>query len=156
MGTDLLTTLIELVPDVCQFHAEQDAIHSIRLVQYMRMLAAGSFPISNISYQVFLDLVNWYFLPDKKIMRYSPQVKQFWHICKILFHNQCLEFFRGMMNRYLSMMNSETLQMLKNSLIFTLLYYCTYMYTSIDYDELLYLDISSIQLTSKQSTFLQS
>ena len=29
------------------------------------------------------------------MMRYSPQLKQFWHVCKILFHNQCLEFFRG-------------------------------------------------------------
>jgi len=54
--TSLETELWELLPDVCQFLAEVDAIHSTRLVQHMRLLADRSFPLTNISYRVFLNL----------------------------------------------------------------------------------------------------
>ena len=43
------TELWQLLPDVCQFLAEVDAIHSTRLVQYMRLLSDRSFPMTNIS-----------------------------------------------------------------------------------------------------------
>ena len=44
--TSLETELWELLPDVCQFLAEVDAIHSTRLVQHMRLLADRSFPLT--------------------------------------------------------------------------------------------------------------
>ena len=93
--SDLQSELLDLLPDVCEFLAENDAIHSVRLIQYMRLLSTRSFPLTNISYQVFLDLVQWHSVSDHKQMRYNPKVMQFWSVCKILFHTQMLEFMRG-------------------------------------------------------------
>ena len=81
---------------MCEFLAENDVIHSVRLIQYMRLLSNRSFPLTNISYKVFLDLVQWHSVSsDHKQMRYNPKVMQFWSVCKILFHTQMLEFMRG-------------------------------------------------------------
>ena len=49
-----------------------------RLIQYMDMLARGTF--STISYNVFLDLVQWYSLLHTKQMTYSSKVRRCWHI----------------------------------------------------------------------------
>ena len=58
-----------------------DRINGERLIQYMDMLARGTF--STISHNVFLDLVQWYSLLHTKQMRYSSEVQWFWHIGKI-------------------------------------------------------------------------
>ena len=96
--TTVENELWQLLPDVCQFLAEVDAIHSTRLVQYMRLLSDRTFPMTNISYRVFLDLVQWHSLSDHTQMRYHPRVLQFWATCKTLFHTQMLEFMRGNLN----------------------------------------------------------
>ena len=44
-----------LLPDVCEFLAEVDDIHSTRLVQYMRLLSNRSFPLTNI--KIHQDIV---------------------------------------------------------------------------------------------------
>ena len=44
--TTVETELWQLLPDVCQFLAEVDAIHSTRLVQYMWLLSDRSFPMT--------------------------------------------------------------------------------------------------------------
>ena len=75
----------------------------------MRLLSSGKFPLTNISYQVFLDLVQWHSISDHKLMRYDPRVMQFWSTCKILFHTQMLEFMRGN-----DLMFDETSQRLVN------------------------------------------
>ena len=48
----------------------------------------------NICYMVFLNLVQWYSISKLIEMRQSPEVKQFWHIGKVLFHSKFLDFMR--------------------------------------------------------------
>ena len=49
----------------------------------------GTFPLNNISYQLFLDTVQWHSLSDKRLMRYSNEVKRFWALGYKLFKGRC-------------------------------------------------------------------
>ena len=87
--------MYDLIPGVSKFLSDQDAVHSERFLEYLKLLSSEEFPISNICYNVFRDLILWHTLSDKRRMRYTPEVKRFWHIGKILFHTKFLEFMRG-------------------------------------------------------------
>ena len=56
--TTLETELWELLPDVCQFLAEVDAIHRTRLVQHMVLLCF--FVISLLSFHCFHKWLSWH------------------------------------------------------------------------------------------------
>ena len=87
--------MYDLIPGVSKFLSDQDAVHSERFLEYLKLLSSEEFPISNICYNVFLDRILWHTLSDKRRMRLTPEVKRFWHIGKILFHTKFLEFMRG-------------------------------------------------------------
>ena len=55
--SDLATNMYKLIPSVCDFFSKEERIHSDRFLQYMRLMASGSFPTTNICYRVFLDLI---------------------------------------------------------------------------------------------------
>ena len=80
--------MYKLIPSVCEFLANEESIHSVRLLQYMELMESGRFPTTNICYRVFLDIVKWYSISKPSDMRYSPDVKQFWHLGKVLFHSK--------------------------------------------------------------------
>ena len=67
LNSDVVRQMFDLVPAVCEFLSKHDAIHINRLLEYMKLLASGSFPMANICYRVFLDGVQWYSLNDKWI-----------------------------------------------------------------------------------------
>ena len=87
-NSDLAADMYKLIPSVCEFLANEESIHSVRLLQYMELMESGRFPTTNICYRVFLDLVQWYSISKPSDMRYSPDVKQFWHLGKVLFHSK--------------------------------------------------------------------
>ena len=64
------------IPSVCEFLANEESIHSVRLLQYMELMESGRFPTTNICYRVFLDLVQWYSISKPSDMRYSPDLKE--------------------------------------------------------------------------------
>ena len=64
-------------------------------VQFLRNVHAGSFPLDNISFQLFLDVVRWLNLGTKGQMRYSPDVKRFWATGYKLFRGKFLHFMGG-------------------------------------------------------------
>ena len=74
-NTGVIKEMYSLIPQIVEYLSEQGAIHITRLVEYMKLLASRSFPLSNICYRVFMDLIQWESLSrDKRRMRHSPEV----------------------------------------------------------------------------------
>ena len=94
-NTDLANTMYSLIPGVWNFLTQQGTLHTQRLIEYLQLLASGSFPMTNICYSIFLDLIQWHTVSNPTEMRYTPEVKRFWYLGKILFHTKFLEFMRG-------------------------------------------------------------
>ena len=92
---ELMKLIKELAPGVCKFLATQDPIHADRIISFLCLLNSESFPLDNICYLMFCDLIQWLSLDDKRQMTYTADVKNFWFICKVLFKEKCLTFFRG-------------------------------------------------------------
>ena len=92
---ELFKTLSALLPGVCQFLAQHDTIHSDRFVKFVKLLEQGRFPLENICWLVFSDLVQRLSAPLNAI-KYTPAVKQFWYVGKLLFNNRFLNWMRGL------------------------------------------------------------
>ena len=48
LNSDVVRQMFDLVPAVCEFLSKHDAIHINRLLEYMKLLASGYFPMANI------------------------------------------------------------------------------------------------------------
>ena len=53
----LLSEMYRLVPDVCKFLGKQDTNHSEWFVQILVLMDKGDFPVHNICYSLFSDVV---------------------------------------------------------------------------------------------------
>lgn len=67
--------------------------------KFHEMVAAGSFPMKNIAYLLFLDVVRWYSSESTTTMRYDDVVSRFWRTGYKLFHGRFLRFISGPKNR---------------------------------------------------------
>ena len=61
----------------------------------MTLIKDGEFPFENISYLLFLDVVQFLSLPNTSLMRYSETVKRFWTTGFKLFHGKFVHFLSG-------------------------------------------------------------
>ena len=64
-------------------------------IAFNRLVAEKTFPMSNIAYLLFLDIVNWF---SSTHMRYSDEIKRFWRVGLKLFKGKFLRFMSGMKN----------------------------------------------------------
>ncbi len=94
-SSSLLHELSALLPDVCKILAEKDPIHGKRLLQMFTLLKDENFPLENICFKFFEDLVQWFLIDSATEMRYGPDVRKFWFIGKRLFHGKFIEYMRG-------------------------------------------------------------
>ena len=69
-------------------------------VAFHRLLEDKKFPVTNIAFLLFLDVVRWLSL-DKSttFMRYSDEVKLFWQTGLRLFHGRFLRYISGPKNQ---------------------------------------------------------
>ena len=64
------------------------------------MLALASFPMDNIAFLLFLDVVKWHNSESTTLMRYEcPTVNKFWPIGYKMFHGKWLRFMSGPKNK---------------------------------------------------------
>ena len=68
-------------------------------IAFNRLVAENSFPLTNIPYLMFLDIVNWFTTETTTQMRYTDEVKRFWRVGLKLFKGKFLRFMSGMKNR---------------------------------------------------------
>lgn len=68
-------------------------------VAFHRLVSVKKFPLNNIAYLLFLDVVRWFALEHSTSqMRYSDEVKLFWRTGLRLFHGRFLRFMSGPKN----------------------------------------------------------
>ncbi|XP_045178040.2 uncharacterized protein LOC123538138 [Mercenaria mercenaria] len=79
------------------------------LEQFFRLVKEKKFPMRNIAFLLWCDVVRWFENSDTRQMRYSPECLQFFWVGKKLFGGRFVRFMSGM--------KSET-QLLKGSHMF--------------------------------------
>ena len=87
--------IIELIPSVCKFLLQQGAINQQKITEYLSQLAEGSFPIKNLAYKLFLDVIEWHTMTDHSQMRYSMETKKFWYLGQKIFNQKFLTLLKG-------------------------------------------------------------
>lgn len=59
-------------------------------IHFIHLLSEKTFPLDNICYLLFLDLVQWFSNYNTSNMRYNEHTIKFWHIGYIIFHGKYL------------------------------------------------------------------
>lgn len=88
--------LCNLFPKVIENLKNADQLETY--MQYNRMVADNSFPLQNIAYLLFLDVVNWFSNETTSQMRYSEDVRKFWRVGLKLFKGKFIRFMSGLKN----------------------------------------------------------
>ena len=77
---DLLLKVLKSLEDVGQKES---------FLKFMGLLASGKFPLHNICYLLFLDIVEWFSCDSTTHMRYGHETVKLWQIGYRLFHGKC-------------------------------------------------------------------
>ena len=65
-------------------------------VNLFKLLHEDKFPLNNIAFLLFLDVVRWYSLENTVNMEYSEEAIKFWRVMYRLFHGKALRFMGGL------------------------------------------------------------
>ena len=68
------------------------------LQKFFSQVSGGKFPLNNIAFQLWCDVVDWYENTDTRQMRYSPETLQFFWVGKKLFGGRFIRFMCEMKN----------------------------------------------------------
>ena len=93
---DELSSMINLLPDVVSVLKQNGQLAN--WVKLFRLLSTNAFPLDNICFLLFTDLVKFLSLDTTTCMRYDPVVKKFWATGRQLFHGKCIRFMSGFKN----------------------------------------------------------
>ena len=90
--------LNDLVPKVLENLKIEDQEQVKTYMAFNRLVAEKSFPLTNIAYLLFLDIVKWFSTKTTSQMRYSDEVRRFWWVGLKLCKGNFLRFMSGMKN----------------------------------------------------------
>ena len=93
----LLDELSHLLPSVLDSLSNSNQKETF--MKFARMVASGQFPMNNIAYLLFMDVVDWFSSDSTTKMRYSEDTKKFWRVGLKLFRGKFLRFMSGMKNK---------------------------------------------------------
>ena len=86
--------LIQLVPVVAEKLRQSGCLDTYS--KWCHMMSEDRFPIENICFQLFLNVIEWYSAPNTSEMRYiHDETKQFWEVGYRLFKGKFLRFMAG-------------------------------------------------------------
>ena len=63
----------KLLPAVVHELSKVDKIDG--LLSFMRLVKSGKFPLENIAFELFLDVVKWFSVESSSLMRYNKNTK---------------------------------------------------------------------------------
>ena len=137
--SDLINDMQSLIPSVCKFLSKQAPIHTERFKQYLKLMSSEKFPISNMCYQLFNDVIQWYSCVSSTEMRYSDDTNKLWCIGKRLFHGKFIQFMRGPAGK-VSVTRGETERgeyphnkRHVNAYMLMIMYFVHFLFTAIDH-----------------------
>ena len=90
---DELEKLRNVLPKAAQRLKDQG--HLSTWLQLHRLIADGSFPLNNICFRLFLDIVKLHCCPSLTEMRYPEHSKVFWRTAYRLFGGKLMRFMGG-------------------------------------------------------------
>lgn len=94
----IVADIVSILPSViCKLKAANVLGH---FCNFVKIIHNGSFPLTNIAFLLFLDVVRWYSLDNTSNMEYSEDCLKFWKVMYRLFHGQSLRFMAGMKSEY--------------------------------------------------------
>ena len=85
---------LSLVPSA--LHELEKAGKGDVLQKFLSQVSSGKFPLTNIAFQLWCDVVDWYEKSDTRQMRYSPETLQFFWVGKKLFGGRFIRFMNEM------------------------------------------------------------
>ena len=68
------------------------------LVTFMKLVVEGKFPLNNVAFLLFTDVVKWFSCDDTRCMRYSDTTMKFFWLGKKLFGSRFIRFMSGPKN----------------------------------------------------------
>ena len=86
--------ILHLMPKV--LNKLQESGHIVEFCNFIRLVSEDKFPLRNISWLLFLDVVRWYSLQTTTQMTYSEESMKFWKVLYRLFHGKALRFMSGL------------------------------------------------------------
>ena len=90
--------LIKLIPSVVETMKNHGQLET--WIQFNQLLSTQSFPMDNITFLLFLDVVRWYGKTSTTQMRYNDTaVNKFWRIGYKMFHGKWLRYMSGPKNK---------------------------------------------------------
>jgi hypothetical protein len=94
---EMLQEMSKLLPAVLNNLHEAGILSTYH--KFMSLVNSKKFPLDNIAFLLFLDVVNWFSTDKTSEMRYEFQAtSQFWMIGYALFHSRFLRFMTGEKN----------------------------------------------------------
>ena len=96
LADSLLEQMLELTPAVCDKLIEED-IGDVML-RFYKQVKSGCFPLQNIAFLLWSDVVKWFDCPNTCSMIYSEDSKKFWKLGWRLFGGQFINFMSGFKN----------------------------------------------------------
>ena len=66
-----------------------------KLLKFFKLVQDGKFPLNNIAFELFLDIVEWFDKGESRQMRYSPSTIQFLWLGRKLFGGRFIRFMSG-------------------------------------------------------------
>ena len=85
--------LIKLLPNVISELSNVDKTDG--LLNVFKIVYEKRFPLDNIAFELFLDVVKWFSVSSTTLMRYNQTSKVFWRLGYVLFHGRFLRFMSG-------------------------------------------------------------
>ena len=92
-----MKSLISIMPSVVDYLKSAGKLEIWKKFNFL--LASHKFPLDNIAFLLFLDVVKLFDCDTSVTMRYDPGVKKFWRIGYKIFHGKWLRFMSGPKNK---------------------------------------------------------
>ena len=64
-------------------------------MKFFKLVHDGKFPLNNIAFELFLDIVEWFDKNESRQMRNSPSTLQFFGLGRKLFGGRFIRFISG-------------------------------------------------------------
>jgi hypothetical protein len=93
---DIENEMFELLPSVLTKLAKEGFDQT--LLNFFRQISKNEFPLSNISFLLWSEVVKWYSCKGTCFMRYSDETKKFWKLGYRMFGGRFIHFMSGYKN----------------------------------------------------------
>jgi hypothetical protein len=93
---DNLDEVVQLLSDVIK-ELKKVGLANI-IIYFFRLVSNGKFPMQNISFLLWTEVVQWFNLENTSSMRYMEKTKQFWKLGMRHFGGKFIRFMTGFKN----------------------------------------------------------